>query len=222
MEMGMKRIANECFFAWVESEIKSGRSVKFRVKGNSMMPLLRNGKDEVVVGPYDKEELKLFDVILFRQTDRYVLHRIIQKRDSRYLMQGDGVCRFYEECELPLYYNGDLVGLEDIRGIKERFPGLAGIMLGRGLLASPWLATEFVSGQVLTVNERRDKLVMFHESLMDEYAARLEGGEHQVLSKMKTIWDYLLPEADKRLRKKVLKSTSLTSYQSAVKDLLSL
>ena len=50
----MKRIANECFFAWVESEIKSGRSVKFRVKGNSMMPLLRNGKDEVVVGPYDK------------------------------------------------------------------------------------------------------------------------------------------------------------------------
>ena len=74
----MKRIANECFFAWVESEIKSGRSVKFRVKGNSMMPLLRNGKDEVVVGPYDKEELKLFDVILFRQTDRYVLHRIIQ------------------------------------------------------------------------------------------------------------------------------------------------
>ena len=121
----------------------------------------------------------------------------------------DGFSRFYEECKLPLYYNGDLVGL-------------AGLMLGRGLLASPWLATEFVSGQVLTVNERRDKLVMFHESLMDEYAARLEGGEHQVLSKMKTIWDYLLQEADKRLRKKVLKSTSLTSYQSAVKDLLSL
>ncbi len=72
------------------------------------------------------------------------------------------------------------------------------------------------------MNERRDKLVMFHESLMDEYAALLEGGEHQVLSKMKTIWDYLLPEADKRLRKKVFKSTSLTSYQSAVKDLLSL
>ena len=65
----MKRIANECFFAWVESEIKSGRNVRFRVKGNSMMPLLRNGKDEVVVGPCDKEELKLFDVILFRQTD---------------------------------------------------------------------------------------------------------------------------------------------------------
>lgn len=83
----MKRIANECFFAWVESEIKSGRSVKFRVKGNSMMPLLRNGKDEVVVGPYDKEELKLLmSFCSGRQTGMYCIG--LFKRDSRYLMQG--------------------------------------------------------------------------------------------------------------------------------------
>lgn len=150
------------------------------------------------------------------------LHPRLGMQQYKGAIDWDGFSRFYEECELPLYYNGGLVGLEDIRGIKERFPRLAGLMLGRGLLAFPWLATEFVSGQVLTVNERRDKLVLFHDSLMDEYAARLEGGEHQILSKMKTVWDYLLPEADKRLRKKVLKSTSLTSYQSAVKDLLSL
>lgn len=82
MEMGMKRIANECFFAWVESEIKSGRSVKFRVKGNSMMPLLRNGKDEVVVGPYDKEELKLFDVILFADRPVCIASDYSKKRQS--------------------------------------------------------------------------------------------------------------------------------------------
>lgn len=134
----------------------------------------------------------------------------------------DGFTRFYEECERPLYYNGDLVTLEDLREIKVRFPKLAGLMLGRGLLAAPWLAVEFVSGQPLAVKERRDKLIRFHDALLDEYATRLEGGEHQIVSKMKTLWDYLLPEADKRLRKKVLKSTSLTSYQSAVRDLLSL
>ena len=106
MEMGMKRIANECFFAWVESEIKSGRSVKFRVKGNSMMPLLRNGKDEVVVGPYDKEELKLLmSFCSGRQTGMYCIG-LFKKRGSRYLMQGDGVCRFYEECE-----DTDIIGV---------------------------------------------------------------------------------------------------------------
>lgn len=134
----------------------------------------------------------------------------------------EGFSRFYESCELPLFYNGDLVGVEDIRKVEERFPRLAGIMLGRGLLSSPWLAEEYVSGRTLAADERSERLAMFHERLAREYGARLEGGERQLLSKMKTIWDYLLPEADKRLRKKVLKSASLISYRSAVRELLSL
>ena len=89
----MKRIANECFFAWVQSEIKSGRSVKFRVKGNSMMPLLRNGKDEVVVGPYDKEELKLFDVILSRHTDRLCIPSVnLSFKEVRQMNIGKNRC----------------------------------------------------------------------------------------------------------------------------------
>lgn len=171
---------------------------------------------------YADESFALLPLLNKLPLKHITLHPRLGIQQYKGAIDWDRFSRFYEECELPLYYNGDLVGLEDIQGIKERFPRLAGIMLGRGLLASPWLAAEFVSGQILTVNERRDKLVLFHESLMDGYAARLEGGEHQLLSKMKTIWDYLLPEADKRLRKKVLKSTSLISYQSAVKDLLSL
>ena len=192
-----------------EADINLGCPFPMQVRAHRGSGLLR----------YKEEAESLLNKLSLKHI---TLHPRLGIQQYKGAIDWDGFSRFYEECKLPLYYNGDLVGLEDIRGIKERFPGLAGIMLGRGLLASPWLATEFVSGQVLTVNERRDKLVMFHESLMDEYAARLEGGEHQVLSKMKTIWDYLLPEADKRLRKKVLKSTSLTSYQSAVKDLLSL
>lgn len=51
---------------WQECEV--------RVKGNSMMPLLRNGKDEVVVGPYDKEELKLLmSFCSGRQTGMYCI-----------------------------------------------------------------------------------------------------------------------------------------------------
>lgn len=148
------------------------------------------------------------------------LHPRLGIQQYKGVVDWDGFSRFYEECKHPLYYNGDLLGLEDIRVVKERFPGLAGIMLGRGLLASPWLASEYMSGQALNMKEIRERLVTFHDLLMDEYATRLEGGEHQLLSKMKTVWDYLLPEADKKPRKKVLKSTSLTSYRSAVKDLL--
>lgn len=94
----MKQFSNEDFFSWVESEIADGRSVKFRVKGNSMLPLLRNGKEKVVLYSYRNRELKKGDIILFRYKGRHLLHRIIKKDNHHYLLQGDGVSSSYEEC----------------------------------------------------------------------------------------------------------------------------
>ena len=119
----------------------------------------------------------------------------------------------------PLYYNGDIGSVAEINELKECFPNLAGVMLGRGLLAYPWLASEWKQGETLPVNERRTRLIDFHGRLLDAYTSRLEGGEHQLLSKMQTLWDYLLPDADKKLRKKVLKSTTLPQYLQAVSAL---
>ena len=34
----MKKVDNDIFFAWVESEIEAGHAVRFRLKGNSMYP----------------------------------------------------------------------------------------------------------------------------------------------------------------------------------------
>lgn len=128
--------------------------------------------------------------------------------------------RFYDSCTLPLFYNGDIRTLPDIRSLTGRFPRLKGIMIGRGLLSSPWLATEYISDTPLTAQEKIEKLSAFHTLLLAGYSFRLEGGEHQVLDKMKTLWDYLLPDAEKRLRKKILKSSRLADYQEAVRNLI--
>ena len=128
--------------------------------------------------------------------------------------------RFYDSCSLPLFYNGDIRTLPDIRLLAGRFPRLKGIMLGRGLLSSPWLATEYISDIPLTAQEKKEKLSAFHTLLIAGYSSRLEGGEHQILDKMKTLWDYLLPDVEKRLRKKVLKSSRLADYQEAVRNLI--
>ena len=58
--------------------------------------------------------------------------------------------RFYAECEKPLVYNGDLLTLDDIERIESRFPRLAGLMIGRGLLANPALAIEYQQGEPLS------------------------------------------------------------------------
>lgn len=148
------------------------------------------------------------------------LHPRIGTQQYKGSVDLDSFSLFYETCPVPLFYNGDLYSLIDIYSITERFPRLAGLMSGRGLLAQPWLAMEYSSGQTLSTGEKKERLREFHRLLQDGYNIRLEGGEHQVLSKMKTVWDYLLPDAEKKLRKKVVKSSSLQIYNRAVSELL--
>ena len=101
----MKQIPNNLFFAWVESEIAEGRSVRFRLKGHSMFPLLRNERDEVVLHPCTDAELQTMDAVLFRHQGRHVLHRILRREGDRLLIQGDGSFVARETCTV-----GDVIG----------------------------------------------------------------------------------------------------------------
>lgn len=150
------------------------------------------------------------------------LHPRIGVQQYKGSVDMDGFSRFYAECTHPLFYNGDLNGLEDIRFVTDRYPRLKGVMLGRGLLSYPWLAAEYTTGKALSDAEKRMKLSDFHHLLVEQYSSRLEGGDHQILDKLKNLWEYLLPDAEKRLRKKVVKSSNLTAYHLAVRELLSL
>lgn len=96
----MKPLPNNLFFAWVESELAEGRPVRIRMKGVSMHPLLRNGRDEVVLHPCDPAALKPMDVVLFRYRGGHLLHRILRRQGDRLLIQGDGSYVAKEECSV--------------------------------------------------------------------------------------------------------------------------
>lgn len=102
----MMQISNDQFFAWVEAEIAEGNPVRFRLKGESMFPLLRNGRDIVVLHPCRIEELQPMDVVLFRYRSTYVLHRILRREGEKLLIQGDGSYVTCEECTIA-----DVVGI---------------------------------------------------------------------------------------------------------------
>lgn len=94
----MKQIPNEIFFTWVEQEIKAGKTVRFRMKGQSMFPLLRNEKDEIILQPFLEDELAPMDVVLFKYKGKHLLHRILKKEGNRLYIQGDGSYIAKEEC----------------------------------------------------------------------------------------------------------------------------
>ena len=128
--------------------------------------------------------------------------------------------RFYAECEKPLIYNGDLLTLEDIDTISNRFPRLGGLMIGRGLLANPALAIEYQQGAPLSPKEKIEKIRFLHADVFSQYGNLLEGGDLQLLTKMRTFWEYLLPDGDRKAKKLIHKTSKLSNYQAAVSNLL--
>lgn len=128
--------------------------------------------------------------------------------------------RFYAECEKPLIYNGDLLTLEDIDTISNRFPRLSGLMIGRGLLANPALAIEYQQGAPLSPKEKIEKIRLLHADVFSQYGNLLEGGDLQLLTKMRTFWEYLLPDGDRKAKKVIHKTSKLSNYQAAVSNLL--
>lgn len=136
--------------------------------------------------------------------------------------QYKGVCNlqafveFAEGCRHPLYYNGDVCTLQDIERLHAQFPFIEGVMMGRGLLAHPWVAYEYASGIPLLDGKRKECMRTFHAHLFDYYAQHLEGGETQLLQKMKTFWEYLMPETDRKLLKRIHKTHCIADYTAAV------
>lgn len=147
------------------------------------------------------------------------LHARVGKQQYKGETDWDSFEAFYNECKHPLIYNGDITTIEDINKVTERFPNIAGVMIGRGLLANPALAAEYQQGVKLSREEILLKIKNLHSILFHYYEAHLQGND-QLLNKMKTFWEYLLPEMDRKLKKKIHKSTKVEVYNSAVYEAL--
>ncbi len=88
-----------------EEELDRNGVLVFTNKGHSMMPLLRENRDLMVIEKKGPERCRKYDAVLFKQGDRYVLHRILEVRDRDYYIVGDN-CR-----------KGDVVRDEQILGV---------------------------------------------------------------------------------------------------------
>ena len=72
----------------IVSSLQSGILVEFETHGFSMVPLLRDGGDRVILKKADKP-LAVDDVVLCKTDDnRYVLHRVMSVDDG-YTLKGD-------------------------------------------------------------------------------------------------------------------------------------
>lgn len=75
-----------------EEELEKNGSLVYTNKGRSMMPLLRQDRDLMVIEKKGPERCKKYDAVLFKRGNRYVMHRILKVRENDYYIVGDN-CR---------------------------------------------------------------------------------------------------------------------------------
>lgn len=121
---------------------------------------------------------------------------------------------FAQACKHPLIYNGDITTPELMRHLQATYP-LAGIMLGRGLLARPTLATEYQKGIELDPHSRLQTVRQLHDRLLAHYETVIPG-ESQRLTKIRTFWDFMEQELGRKTWKKLMKAGNMKNYLLAI------
>ena len=168
------------------------------------------------LGCNSKDEWKALMPILNDAPLRHItMHPRLGIEQYKKPVDVDAFAEFYEACKHPVIYNGDLNTLSDVHRIEQLFPGLKGVMLGRGLLSNPALGIEYREGRELDAAELSALVQRMHDEMTRQLTPRLQGNT-QFLGKMKPYWEYLLPTLPKRMRKPILKATTIEKYQFAV------
>lgn len=83
-----RAIALEDLMPLIRESLSRGKSVRFSPRGTSMLPMLRQGKDQIILSPVTGK-LRQFDLPFYQRDDgQYVLHRIVKAGDT-YTCMGD-------------------------------------------------------------------------------------------------------------------------------------
>ncbi len=74
----------------IRDALDSGGRVRFRVEGNSMLPWLRGGADDVILIPAGGRAWGVGDIVLIRDPkDRFILHRVTRRHGGEIWLMGD-------------------------------------------------------------------------------------------------------------------------------------
>jgi tRNA-dihydrouridine synthase len=170
------------------------------------------------LGWEDKDEWRpVLEVLNTLPLTHITLHPRIGTQQYKGEVDMESFRAFYEACRHPLVYNGDIHTLDDIRSLEEAYPRLAGVMIGRGLLARPSLAIEYATEQEWSDEKQRKLLTDIHQALMEHWQP-LMNSDAQLLNKLRTFWEYAEEVVGRKVYKKLMKSGSLKNYLNAVSE----
>ena len=150
-----------------------------------------------------------------------IIHPRVLKDFYKYTPRMEAFRNAFANSAAPVCYNGDIVDRESYERLTAAYPALDAVMIGRGLLADPFLI-ETLSGQAGTERRRTqiERLSAFHQQILEGYCQTMSGDKN-VLFKMKELWFYLAWSFTntEKYEKKIRKAQHLSDYRLVVKQL---
>ena len=134
------------------------------------------------------------------------LHPRLGKQQYKGTVDMEALGRFMEECKHPLIYNGDITEWPLGHSATQLLSHsrIKGVMIGRGLLAKPWMLSD---------KEPQEVIRQMHERIY-RYAIENLCGDSQILSRLHAFWEFL--DIDRKQKKSIMKATTLRRYDEAV------
>jgi len=144
------------------------------------------------------------------------IHPRVMKQLYRGQVDREAFAAYLPACTAPVCYNGDVTTVDDLRALEAAFPGLSGIMVGRGLIADPALLRKAVGGPAAS----REELRGYHDELYHGYTEAF-GMASCAVSRMKAHWFYLIHLFDgaDALEKPLRKAREGWEYETVVNQI---
>ena len=172
---------------------------------------------------YDHAE-EILDV--FPILDQYPLKNIaIHARIGKQLYKGPVDLDAFERCitstKHKLYYNGDITSVEAFKSIQARFPSLDHFMIGRGLIADPFLPQMIKDDTTEYPENRWDIFEEFHNTIYSQYDEYLSGPT-PIKMKMLGFWEFFSQSFSNQQKtyKAIKKATNPFKYKQVVSMIL--
>ncbi|NRD24763.1 tRNA-dihydrouridine synthase family protein [Winogradskyella litoriviva] len=168
-----------------------------------------------------EEILDVFPIL-----DTYPLKNIaIHARIGKQLYKGGVNLEAFQKCiestKHKLYYNGDITSVAKLKEMQTRFPSIDHFMIGRGLIADPFLPS-MIKNNTTTYPENRWEIFReFHDTIYHQYDAALSGPT-PIKMKMQGFWEYFSQSFSnpQKTFKKIKKANNPRAYQQAVAEIL--
>ena len=167
----------------------------------------------------EKEIYDLLDVLNNFEIEELTVHTRIAKQLYKGKADPEKFIPLKDKSKHKLIYNGDIVKLTDVEKLDNLFENQQDeLMIGRGLLMNPFLASE-IKGEVFLQTEKKKILKEFHGELFESYAENLQ--KSHLINTMKSQWEYFSFMFDNQHKtfKKIKKAKSIDRYNDAVVEI---